>query len=108
MNGYIPFSTREATFVAYFLLSCPPGPILKGVFSSEKKGYSLTRNSPTIGVDPFSERRQEHFTKLPLLKVFVPLSNTPFLRNDTDTLYSRISIARTPMARLPWLIRTRF
>ena len=25
-----------------------------------------------------------------------------------DTIYSQTSMARTPMARLPWLIRTRF
>ena len=29
-------------------------------------------------------------------------------QNSNYTLYSRTSMARTPMARLPWLIRTRF
>ena len=28
-------------------------------------------------------------------------------RNGVETLYSRTSMARTPMARLPWMSRTR-
>ena len=36
-----------------------------------------------------------------------PLSKTQ-AKYYIETKYNRISIARTPMARLPWLIRTRF
>ena len=39
------------------------------------------------------------------------LKKVPFLElilMSSHKIYSQTSIARTPMARLPWLIRTRF
>ena len=35
-------------------------------------------------------------------------SQCSYCNQDTESIYSRTSMARTPMTRLPWLIRPRF
>ena len=73
---------------------------------SEEANYVILIDVPLMQIIVFFPTHVTHMRKVLCTCIRLVISGTPMLK--CFNAHSRISIARTPMARSPWLIPTRF